>query len=85
MPDLVIDRVNTLAGDQPSHLSFTDRQGRLIGDSDDLATAGSEAAAAIPLEDTDMNWGKEIEGTDLVETPGVDHVELPGVATEPES
>jgi hypothetical protein len=32
MPDLVIDRVNTLGRDQPQHMTFTDRQGRLIGD-----------------------------------------------------
>jgi hypothetical protein len=32
MPDLVIDRVNALDTDQPKHMTFTDRQGRLIGD-----------------------------------------------------
>jgi hypothetical protein len=31
-----------------------------------------------------MNLGQELEGTDLIETPGVDHVELAGVDTEPE-
>jgi hypothetical protein len=34
MPDLVIDRVNTLGLDQPHHMTFTDRPGRLIGDVD---------------------------------------------------
>jgi hypothetical protein len=32
MPDLMIDRVNTLGRDQPQHMTFTDRHGRLIGD-----------------------------------------------------
>jgi hypothetical protein len=86
MPDLVIDRVNTLAGDQPSQLSLTDRLGRLIGDNDDLVTTGSETAADIPGADMDMDLGQEIGVTDLVETPGVgvDHVELPGVDTDTE-
>jgi hypothetical protein len=30
MLDLVIDRVNALGRDQPQHMTFTDRQGRLI-------------------------------------------------------
>jgi hypothetical protein len=34
MPDLVIDRVNTLCRDQPQQMTFTDRHGRLIGDVD---------------------------------------------------
>jgi hypothetical protein len=32
MPDLVIDRVNALCRDQPQHMTFTNRHGRLIGD-----------------------------------------------------
>jgi hypothetical protein len=31
MPDLVIDQVNILGCDQPQHMTFTDRHGRLIG------------------------------------------------------
>jgi hypothetical protein len=31
MSDLVIDRVNALGCDQPQHMTFTDRHGRLIG------------------------------------------------------
>jgi hypothetical protein len=34
MPDLVIDRVNTLDRGQPQHIIFTDIHGRLIGDAD---------------------------------------------------
>jgi hypothetical protein len=32
MPDLAIYRVNALVRDQPQHVAFTDRHGRLIGD-----------------------------------------------------
>jgi hypothetical protein len=32
MPDLVIDHVNALGCDQPQHMTFTDRHGRIIGD-----------------------------------------------------
>jgi hypothetical protein len=41
MPDIVIARVNALCSDQPHHMTFTDRHGRLIGDTD------------IPRVDTD--------------------------------
>ena len=40
MPDTVIARVNTLGGDQPEQLIFTDRHGRLIGDNDNHAIPG---------------------------------------------
>jgi hypothetical protein len=30
MPDIVINRVNTLYSDQPHHMMFTDKHGRLI-------------------------------------------------------
>ena len=32
IPDIVIDRVNTLGTGQPEILTYTDRHGRLIGD-----------------------------------------------------
>jgi hypothetical protein len=32
MPDIVIDRVSALGPDQPQHMTFTDRHGRLIRD-----------------------------------------------------
>jgi hypothetical protein len=32
MPDIVIDQFNTLGRDQPQHMTFTDRHGRLVGD-----------------------------------------------------
>jgi hypothetical protein len=34
MPDTVIARVNALGVDQPEQLIFTDRHGRLIGDTE---------------------------------------------------
>ena len=34
MPDTVIDRVNTLGGNQHKLLIFADRYGRLIGDTE---------------------------------------------------
>ena len=72
MPDTVIARVNTLGGDQPEQLTFTDRHGRLIGDTD--------APADITAEDVDeVVDADDIPGVDDDdEIPGVD-VELPGV------
>ena len=32
MTDAVISRINTLDGDQPGQLTFTDRNGHLVGD-----------------------------------------------------
>ena len=40
MPDTVIARVNTLGGDQPKQMIFTDRHGRLIGNNDIHAIPG---------------------------------------------
>jgi hypothetical protein len=68
MPDTVIARVNTLGSDQPEHLIFTDRHGRLIGDVD------------IPGVDFDDEADDaELPGVDQAE---VDNVELPGVDVE---
>jgi hypothetical protein len=63
MPDTVIARVNTLGSDQPEQLIFTDRHGRLIGDTN---------AVDIPGVDLDDYDGDEIPGVDIVELPGVD-------------
>ena len=63
MPDTVIERVNTLGGDQPEDLIFADRHGRLIGDGDN----------AIPGVAFSDETDDEIPGVDaLVELPGVD-------------
>ena len=63
MPDTVIARVNTLGSDQPEQLIFTDRHGRLIGDTDD---------AEIPGVDFDEDDDAQIPGVDIVKLPGVD-------------
>ena len=63
MPDTVIARVNTLGGDQPEQLIFTDRHGRLIGDNDNHAIPG------VHFDDED---DYEIPGVDAVDLPGVD-------------
>jgi hypothetical protein len=64
MPDTVIARVNTLGRDQPEQLIFTDRLGRLIGDTDDAEIPG--------VVDSDEDDDAEIPGVDIVELPGVD-------------
>jgi hypothetical protein len=66
MPDTVIARVNTLGNNQPEQLIFTNRHGRLIGDTDD---------AKIPGVYLDEDDNSEIPGVDIVAIPGVDVVE----------
>ena len=63
MPDTVIARVNTLGGDQPEQMIFTDRHGRLIGDNDNHAIPG------VHFDEEDDDG---IPGVDAVELPGVD-------------
>jgi hypothetical protein len=63
MPDMVITRVNMLGNDQPEQLIFTNRHGRLIGDTND---------ADIPGVDFDEDDVAKISGVDIVELPGVD-------------
>jgi hypothetical protein len=65
IPDLVIERVNTLGADQPEQMTFTDRHGRIIGDNDDMTN---------PIND-DFNLIQndvDIPGVDIAEIPGVD-------------
>ena len=47
MPDTVIARVNTLDGDQPKWLNFTDRHSRLIRDVE-TPRVGSESEDKNP-------------------------------------
>ena len=49
IPDVVIARVNALGMDQPEMLTFTDRQGRPIGD---IEITGVDAADVRPLDET---------------------------------
>jgi hypothetical protein len=72
MPDLVIDRVNTLGRDQPQKMTFTDRHGCLIGDIE------------IPGVDADEDDEEHLPGVvpviaDDIEIPGVD---LEGTKTQ---
>jgi hypothetical protein len=69
MPDTVIARVNTLGSNPPEELIFTDRHGRLIGDSDD-----ADFRAGVHFDEDD---DAEIPGVDIVELPGVDVAEDP--------
>jgi hypothetical protein len=65
MPDLVIDRINTLGSDHPQQMTFTDRHSRLIVDIE------------IPGVDTDEENDEPFPGVvpviaDDIEIPGVD-------------
>ena len=62
MPDSVIARVNELGKDQPELLTFTDRQGRPIGDVDLTGVAGEEEPQPVVDEsdDTDIT-GDQVE------------------------
>lgn len=61
MPELVIQRVNTLGKTQPADVTFTDRHGRIIGDVDPVHTTLPADKYNIP----------GVVGDD-VELPGVD-------------
>jgi hypothetical protein len=64
MPDIVIDRVNTLGSDQPHHMMFTDRHGCFI------------RYIAIPIVDANEDEDKHFPG---VEPVIADYNEIPGV------
>jgi hypothetical protein len=82
MPDLVIDRVNALGRDQPQHMTFTDRHGRLIGDveipgvdaeeEDDDHLPGVVPVIAYDIEIT----GVDVEGTETKDTVPAPQVEI---------
>jgi hypothetical protein len=65
MPYLVIDRVNALGRDQPKHITFTDRHGRLISDVEILGVDDQE-------EDDDHLPGVVPVIADDIEITGVD-------------
>ena len=70
MPDLVIARMNTLGADQPKDWTFTDRQGRPVGDSDEIPGVNDQHP--------------EVDAFDAVQSPGVeplidDPIEITGV------
>jgi hypothetical protein len=65
MPDIVINRVNELGKDQPSLMTFTERHGCLIGD--------TEIPGVDSTEDEDDNFpGAAPVIADAIEIPGVD-------------
>jgi hypothetical protein len=70
MPDLVIDRVNALGRDQPHHMTFTDRHGRLIGDIeipgvDDEEKHDDHLPGGVPVIADDIEiTGVDVEGTE---------------------
>jgi hypothetical protein len=65
IPDLVIARVNVLGSNQPHHMMFTDRHGRLIGDIEIPGVDyGEEEDAHFP--------GVEPVIEDDIKIPGVD-------------
>jgi hypothetical protein len=67
MPDIMIDRINTLGRDQPQKMTFTDRHGRLIGDIE------------IPGVDADEGDDDHLPGVVLVIA---DYIDIPGVDVE---
>jgi hypothetical protein len=74
MPQSVIDRVNTMAKDQPRLLTFLDRNGDEIADNTDIGT-NSETAHEIPGVVGDA---AQIPGVDMeinIEDTAVEHVE----------
>jgi hypothetical protein len=81
MPDLVIDRVNALGRDQPQHMTFTDRHGRLIGSVeipgvDDQEEDDNHLPGVVPVIADDIEiTGVDVEGTktqDAVPAPQVE-------------
>jgi hypothetical protein len=67
IPHLVIDRVNALGSNQPHHMTFTDRHGRLIQDIE------------IPGVDSGEEEDAHFPGVELVIEYDID---IPGVAVE---
>ena len=65
IPDLVINRVNTLGSDQPKLMTFTDRHGRLVGDID-IPGVDADEPDDVGLPDLPTVID------DAIEIPGVD-------------
>jgi hypothetical protein len=69
MPDLVIDRVNALGCDQPQHMTFTNRHGRLIVDVeipgvDDQEEDDDHLPGVVPVIVDDIKLtGVDVKGT----------------------
>jgi hypothetical protein len=66
IPYLVIARVNALGSNQPHHMTFTDRHGRLIGDIEiPGAGSGEEEYAHFPGVEPVIGDDIEISGVDV--------------------
>jgi hypothetical protein len=81
MPDLVIHRVNALCRDQPQHMIFTDRHGRLIGNVeisgvDEEEENDEHLQGVVPVIADEIEiTGVDVEGTktqDAVPAPKVE-------------
>jgi hypothetical protein len=82
MPDLVIDRVNTLGRDQPQHMTFTDRHGHLMGDVeipgvDDQEEDDDHLPGVVPVIADDIEiTGVDVEGTETQDAVPAPQVEI---------
>jgi hypothetical protein len=85
MPDLVIDLVNALCCDQPQHVIFNDRHGRLIGDVeipgvDDQEGDDDHLPGVVPVITDDINIiGVDVEGTETQDAVPAPQVEIDGL------
>jgi hypothetical protein len=73
MPDLVIDRVNALGRDQPQHMTFTDRHGRLIGD---VEIPGVDDQEVPVIADDIKITGVDVEGNETQDAVPAPQVEI---------
>ncbi len=72
MPPTVIARVNLFGKDEPSILTFTDRQGREIGDHpQDVEPSGNDDDSVVNLI-SDVIPGVDPTPDEVAEFPGVD-------------
>jgi hypothetical protein len=82
MPDIVIDRFNALGRDQPQHMTFTDRHGRLIGDVeipgvDDEEEHDDHLPGVVPVITDDIEiTGVDVEGTETQDAVPAPQVEI---------
>ena len=92
MPDTVIARVNKLGKDQPTHLTFLDRKGNVIGDVEppgvgndngvvDTSQNFDNASAGHTIEEFDLESTDESddEPNPMDEPPSVEPVEAPNI------
>ena len=81
MPDTVIARVNELANDQPEQFTFTDKHGRIIGDTDNI-----DNFPGVDFDDDNDHIPGVPPASYIEQLPAVDDVEPTGVdiQVEPE-